>query len=570
MNKNVNNLETLLQKHFDTAFDSPNGIKELRGLILKLAMMGKLVPQDANDQPASELLKEIQSEKKKLLAEGKIKKQKPLPKIKPEETPYELPDGWIWCQLSNTGLINPKNKLEDTMNVGFVPMPRIQAKYGEIHTFETRIWKDIKKGYTHFGNNDIGLAKITPCFENGKSCVFKNLPNGFGAGTTELHIYRNYKTIAFYPYFLLAYFKNPAFIENGKNKMTGSAGQKRVPRTYFSEAPVPLPPLNEQKRIVEKINELMSRCDEMERLKKEQQDKRRKISVAALHQLAESKDKNSFNSAFNFITNNFSSLYSVKENVENLKKAILQLAMMGKLVPQNPTDQPASELLKEIQSEKKKLLAEGKIRKQKPLPKIKPEEIPYELPDGWVWCRLGNVFNTISGYSFNKNIERAYGEIPYLKVADMNLPNNELQITTSSRYINPTNKMLKKLIPKNSIIFPKRGGAIATNKKRIVTNKCFVDLNIMAISILSGSDTFFLYYWLLNIDLALLNTGTSVPQINHKDIDPLLFPLPPLNEQKRIVAKINELMTLCDNMLDRIEKSEQTQDKLLKSILAKE
>jgi type I restriction enzyme S subunit len=100
MNKNVNNLETLLQKHFDTAFDSPNSIKELRGLILKLAMMGKLVPQDANDQPASELLKEIQSEKKKLTAEGKIRKQKPLPKIKPEEIPYELPDGWLWCRLS--------------------------------------------------------------------------------------------------------------------------------------------------------------------------------------------------------------------------------------------------------------------------------------------------------------------------------------------------------------------------------------------------------------------------------------------------------------------------------------
>ena len=252
-----------LERYFDTAIESPDGIKKLRGLILTLAMQGKLVPQDPKDQPASELLKEIAAEKKRLEDEGKIKKQRELPPIKPEEVPYALPDGWEWVRLANIGEINPRNNFNDDYEAGFVPMPLIFAEYGQFHQFEIRQWQDIKKGYTHFIDNDVALAKITPCFENGKSCVFQRLPNGTGAGTTELHIFRNTFRSIFPPY-LVIYLKSPRFISNGILRMTGSAGQKRVPSDYFSLNPFPLPPLTEQKRIVDKIDHLMTLCDSLE------------------------------------------------------------------------------------------------------------------------------------------------------------------------------------------------------------------------------------------------------------------------------------------------------------------
>ena len=175
MSNNNDAAIALLETHFEIAFAAPDGIKKLRELILSLAMQGKLVPQDPSDQPTSELLKEIEAEKKRLVKEGKIKQSKHLPEIKPEELPYDLPKSWKWARLATIGEINPRNTCEDDMDAGFVPMPLIFAGYRSLHKFEIRKWSEIKKGYTHFADGDIALAKITPCFENGKSCVFDGL-----------------------------------------------------------------------------------------------------------------------------------------------------------------------------------------------------------------------------------------------------------------------------------------------------------------------------------------------------------------------------------------------------------
>jgi type I restriction enzyme, S subunit len=385
----------LLEQHFDTAFAVPDGIARLRELILTLAMQGRLVEQDPNDPPASELLKEIQAEKQQLVKAGKIRKTKTLPPIKPEEVPYELPKGWEWVRLGEIGIINPRNNAEDSAKAGFVPMPMIPEGFSEKHQYEERPWSEIKKGYTHFSDGDVGMAKITPCFENAKSCIFSGLPNGIGAGTTELHIFRNtFKSVV--PRFLLYFLKNPRRIYRAVSKMTGSAGQKRVPTPYFTEEAFPLTPIKEQQRIVDRIDQLMARCDELEKLRKEREEKRLAIHAAAINQLLEAPD----GSAWNFIQQHFGELYTVNANVAELRKAILQLAVMGRLVPQNPDDPPASELLKEIKAEKQRLVKAGKIKKPKPLPPIKPEEVPFELPQGWEWVRLGDVsLSNDSGWS---------------------------------------------------------------------------------------------------------------------------------------------------------------------------
>ena len=252
------NAERLLA-HYEQIADAPDAIGRLRCFILDLAVRGKLVPQDANDEPASELLKRIAKEKARLVQAGKIRTLKPIPDL--SETPFPIRSNWRWSQLAEIGMLSPRNEAPDILKASFVPMPLIAAEYGVANEHEARPWGEIKKGYTHFAEGDVGLAKITPCFENGKSAVFRNLTGGIGAGTTELHIVRPLFVNQDY---ILLFLKSPYFIETGIPKMTGTAGQKRVPTEYFAHSPFPLPPLAEQHRIVAKVDALMALCDRLE------------------------------------------------------------------------------------------------------------------------------------------------------------------------------------------------------------------------------------------------------------------------------------------------------------------
>lgn len=231
--------------------------------ILQAAVRGALVPQSIHDEPASELLKRIQEEKSRLIEAGKLKKEKPLPPISEEEKPYDLPNGWEWCRLGEVCLINPRNQLPDDREVSFIPMALISNSYFGGHHQEIRVWGKVKSGFTHFAENDIVLAKITPCFQNGKSCIVKNLKNGFGAGTTELHVLR---CLQISPKYLLNFLKNPEFLRDGEKNMTGTAGQQRVPTNYIKNILFPLPPLAEQQRIVAKVDELMTLCEQLKNI----------------------------------------------------------------------------------------------------------------------------------------------------------------------------------------------------------------------------------------------------------------------------------------------------------------
>jgi|LSQX01.1.fsa_nt_gb type I restriction enzyme S subunit len=250
---------------------------------------------------------------------------------------------------------------------------------------------------------------------------------------------------------------------------------------------------------------------------------------------------------------------------QELKNSILQLAIQGKLVEQRPEEGTGEELYQQIQAEKQRLIKEGKIKKEKPLPEISEDEIPFDIPESWKWVRVIDIVYLSSG---NQYSECSDG-ILYIKVADMSLPENEYEICTSTRKANVNGSGI---IPTGSIIFPKRGGAIATNKKRLVLREPIcVDSNIMVMTVIYEDILPYLYKWFSSIDLGKLATGTSVPQINNKDIYPLLVPLPPLAEQKRIVAKIEELLPYVDryekawNKLEELNKRFPTD--LQKSIL---
>ena len=246
----------------------------LKKSILQQAIQGKLVEQCGGDEPASELLNQIKAEKKRLVKEGKLKKSaltdsvifkgddnKYWEKVGKEvrcidvEIPFEIPDTWQWVRIKDVFEINPKNIAEDYCISAFIPMEKICATYGSEFSYDEVQWKTIKSGYTHFANGDVAFAKITPCFQNRKSVILCNLPNGIGAGTTELKVLRQFgETIN--RWYLLFFLKSPYFIDEATFK--GTANQQRITSGYLENKLFPLPPLHEQNRIVQKIKAIAS------------------------------------------------------------------------------------------------------------------------------------------------------------------------------------------------------------------------------------------------------------------------------------------------------------------------
>ena len=262
--------DTLLAEIADQSESLVMCVAKTKAKILDLAIRGQLVPQDPNDEPASVLLERIRAEKEELIKQGKIKRDKKESVIfKGEDNsyylndgqmtvdisddlPFDVPDSWRWVRLKDVFIINPRNMLDDDLDVSFIPMPLIDDGYSGKHTSEVRQWKEVKTGFTHFTEGDVGIAKITPCFENRKSTVFENLSNGYGAGTTELHVLRPFGKNILAQY-LLAYVKTDYFVENGMQTFTGDVGQQRISKAYVENAYFPLPPIKEQERIVQQI-----------------------------------------------------------------------------------------------------------------------------------------------------------------------------------------------------------------------------------------------------------------------------------------------------------------------------
>lgn len=217
----------------------------LRERILFDATHGLLVTQDEQDEPATALYENIVKTRKEWVKEKRVRNSKPLEPITDDEVSQELPPGWKWVRIGEIAFINPRNSLEDDTEVGFVPMKLIEDGYQGIHSHEIRTWKEVKSGFTHFQEGDIAIAKITPCFQNKKSAVLKNLPNQAGAGTTELHIVRPIHDYVLADY-LMCLFKGDDFIQRGMQAFTGTAGQQRVPKEFIENCVIGLPPIEEQ------------------------------------------------------------------------------------------------------------------------------------------------------------------------------------------------------------------------------------------------------------------------------------------------------------------------------------
>jgi type I restriction enzyme, S subunit len=370
------------------------GIETLRELILELAVHGKLVPQDPKDELGSELLERTIAERQRLIKNGVLRDAKP-PVLPIESPDYELPGNWVWTSLFAIGEIAPRNEADDSAEASFVPMEAISEKYGVPVQHEVRPWGEIKSGFTHFREEDVVLAKITPCFQNGKSAVMRGLTNGFGAGTTELHVYRSINGCTV-PEYVLLYLKSPRFIGEGIPKMTGTAGQKRITRDYFAGNHFPLPPLAEQHRIVAKVDEFMALCDQLEQQQTHSIKAHQALVETLLGTLTRVASKQGVSEAWTRIANNFNTLLTTGDSIDELKRTIRQLAIMGKLVAQNPNDKPASVLLKAIAAEKARLAEEGKTTKERPPADITSERALFDIPNGWKWSDLAHLLALVT------------------------------------------------------------------------------------------------------------------------------------------------------------------------------
>lgn len=554
------------------------GIKKLRELILELAVRGLLVPQDRNDEPASVLLEKIAAEKAQLIKDGKIKKQKPLPIITDEEQPFELPVEWKWTRLGKIAEINPRNIAEDTVHASFIPMPLVTTSHDGKHGQETRTWSEIKKGYTHFADGDIGVAKITPCFENSKAAVFSGLKNGLGAGSTELHIARPYGH-TLNPRYVLLYLKAPQFLLVGETKMTGTAGQKRVPKDFFAGNSFPLPPLAEQHRIVAKVDELMTLCDQLEQQQTEHSDTHHTLVTTLLESLSQPSDAEQFQAVWSQLFAHFDTLFTTGASIDQLKQTILQLAVMGKLVPQDPNDEPASILLEKIANEKAQLIKDGKIKKQKALSEISEDEKLFELPSSWKWVHWFEILAlddaAFKRGPFGSALKKDMFVSSGYKVYEQYCPINddcsyERYFITDEKYESMKGFAVKEndyLVSCSGVTLgritqvPKgfNEGIINQALLRVRINHKYIDKTFFKLLFRSP------YFQKLIFDNS---TGSAIPNVKGvRDLKAMPVPLLPINEQIKIVTKVDQLMALCDQLKAHLNQTQTTQQHLAYAVV---
>ena len=540
----------MLEKYFDTAFDAPDGIKKLRELILTLAMQGKLVPQDPNDQPASELLKEIENEKQQLIKDGKIKKSKSLPLINDNEKLFAIPNNWKWVRFND--VLDVRDGTHDTPRYVDTGYPLVTSK-------------NLYTGVLDFSNvqyiSEEDHAKINERskVDNG-DILFAMIGSIGNPAIVDTDIEFSIKNVALFKYYGVNNINNNylyrylLFAQEKMKTMSSGAVQKFVSLGFLRNFLLPLPPLNEQKRIVEKINQLMALCDELEKLKEQKEAKKLAVHKSAINQLLDSKDESTSQKGWNFISNYFNDLYTVKENVSELRSAILQLAMQGKLVPQDPNDKPASELLK-------------KLKKIKNISEVNSNEMSFSLPQNWEWERIVNLGMAQTGTTPPKKDPEYYGNfIPF--IGPGNIKNGVIDYSGESL----SEKGIEKgrLIEKDSILMVCIGGSIG---KHAITNQdisCNQQINTL--TVYPELSTQYVYWAMASqyFQNTVINQagGSATPIINKLKWSSIPIPVPPKNEQLRIVEKINQLMALCDDLEKQIENSSSKQTELLNAIMS--
>lgn len=540
-----------LLQHFDTLAETQDAVGKLRKLILDFAIRGRLVPQNPKDGSAIQLVGRAKT------ALTRSQKYSHDQNIDGQEVPsFAIPKNWCWTRLEELGDTAPRNELDEKTEVGFSPMRLVNAKFGEPVLFERKTWSEVRKGFTHFANGDVVVAKITPCFQNGKSGVIRGAPNGFGAGTTELHVFRPVPNCVL-PEYAHIFLKSPHFLINGEAHMTGTAGQKRVPWDYFARTPFPLPPLAEQRRIVAKVEELLALCDELEAWQTAAREHRTRLVRSALDHLTTAKDEADFQKHSAFVLQH-SDL--ILDSVPALRQAILSLAVQGRLLPQNPKDEPAGILLERLRK-----------KYRKPEVSLDGKEKPYPLPRGWTWAK----FPELGSFSRGKSRHRPRGDLilysggkyPLVQTGDVARANGVIKTFTG--LYNEAGLAQSRIWPEGTLCI-----TIAANiadSGLLGMEACIPDsiVGFIPDDELGNAKYFEFFMRTAKEHLQDFAPSTAQKNINVGILESVLIPFPPVSEQQRIVAKVEELMRWCDELETRLTAAQTTATALLDATIHK-
>jgi type I restriction enzyme S subunit len=539
------------------------GVKKLRELILELAVRGKLVPQDANDEPASVLLERIVEEKAQLIAEKKIKKQKPLPAITDEEKPFELPSGWSLTRLDDicfgitSGSTPPKDKFDENKGVPYLKVYNIKdqkvafdyrPQFVDSQHHKEKLTRSI------LYPNDVVMNIVGPPL--GKIAIIPDDYPEWNCNQAIVFFRPIEPSLSCYIY---TYLKSGQFLD--AIELIGTAGQDNISVTKSRSIIFQMPPVDEQHRIVAKVDELMALCDQLEQQTEQSIGAHQTLVEVLLAALTNCDSTDDFQTSWQRIAEHFDVLFTTEQSIEQLKQTILQLAVMGKLVPQNPSDEPASVLLEKIAEEKAQLIADKRIKKQKPLPAITDEEKPFVLPNGWEWERLGTTCRKVTDGAHNPppNAGKGY---PMLSCKEVNF--GKIDFSLASRFVDQDgfDKEDKRTaispgdILLNIVASIGRSAVVPENTPKFVLQRNVAVLDSMLEAHFFtrhlASPLCYSYY-------AEHAKGTAQQVIYLGKLSLMPLAIPPLAEQHRIVAKVDELMALCDQLKARLSDAQTTQ-----------
>ena len=547
-----------LLAHYKKIADAPDAILRLRRFILDLAVRGKLVPQDPNDEPAAELLKRIAAEKARLVKAREIKKSKSK-QVDGFNTLFELPQSWKWTTLSNLFLYDagvkrqPKNL---NQKLWLLELEDIEKDSGRLLVRITASERESKSTKSEFRVGDILYGKLRPYLNK---VLVADRP---GYSTTEIVVLRPLRRLC--PQYCALALRRPDFVDYVTRLGQGT----KMPRLRTEDAtiaPFPLPPLAEQHRIVAKVDELMALCDRLEEARTEREATRDRLATASLVRLnAPDPDLGVFQSHAAFALDNLIPLTTRPDQIKALRQTILNLAVRGKLVKQDPNDEPSSELLKRIAAEKARLVKAGEIKKSKSRQADRFNTL-FDLPKSWQWAALCDLFLYDAGVK--RHPQNLNQKLWLLELEDIEKDSGRLlvRITASEREAKSTKSEFRvgdilygKLRPYlNKVLVADRPGYSTTE---IVALRPFLSICPQYCALALRRPDFVDY-------VTRLGQGTKMPRLRTEDAAIAPFPLPPLAEQHRIVAKVSELMALCNRLEASLATSDDTRRRLLDALL---
>ena len=551
-----------LLQHFDLLATAPGGVARLRELILTLAVRGKLVPQDPADEPSSVLLQKIRAEKDRLIAEGKIKRDKPLPLITDEEKPFELPQGWEWVRL---------NAMLQKIGAGSTPRggKEVYVTSGVKFLRSQNVWDD--------GLRLAGVAFIRPethAKMSGTVVVADDLlfnitgasigrcavvPSDFDEANVSQHV-----TIVRSVLPAINAFLHKVLVSQHVQQAV-MAAQVGVSREGLSIAKlgnflIPVPPLAEQSRIVARVEELMRLCDALETKGKLDAAQHTQLVQTLLGTLTDSAGPEELAANWLRVAEHFDLLLDRPENVDALEQTLLQLAVRGLLVPQDPSDEPASVLLQKIRAEKDRLIAAGKIKRDKPLAPITDEEKPFELPAGWECVRLADVIRVLNGRAYSKQELLEAGPTPVLRVGNL--------FTSKHWYYSDLALEPEKYCLEGDLLYAWSAsfGPFIWRGPKAIYHYHIWKLEPWAAQ---HFDAGYFHKFLdeKTAEIKAAGHGVSMVHMTKEKMEKIVVPFPPLQEQSRIVARVEQLRQLCAELRQRLTASRATQGQLAQALV---